>query len=182
MEITKSNKIPEVVKIKPITYEDNRGEFLELYSIKNYNFLPAETKFLQDNISISKKNVLRGLHYQIEHPQGKLVTCLNGYIFDVAVDLRKNSKTFGQWTGFYLDGHHKEQIWIPEGFAHGFYTVTSNATIVYKNTDIYHKENERTLLWNDININIFWGSTIMKPILSEKDKLGKSFTELLEEL
>lgn len=181
MEIIHSEIIPEVMKIKPTIYRDSRGSFVEIF-IDDELFTCRH--FVQDNISSSEQNVLRGLHYQL-YPceQGKLVTCIEGIVFDVAVDIRKESKTFGQWTSFMLNGENREQVWIPEGFAHGFYTTTGKATITYKVTDFYSPEDERTLIWNDPDIGIKWNNhDIIHPIISEKDKLGKTLKELMSEL
>ena len=131
--------------------------------------------FVQDNHSKSSKGVLRGLHYQIEHPQGKLVRCISGAVYDVIVDLRKSSSSFGKWFGIKLSENNL-QLWVPPGFAHGFYTLTETAEIVYKTTDYYYPEYDRTLLWNDTNLGIEWGIN-GEPILSQKDLKGKTFEE-----
>jgi dTDP-4-dehydrorhamnose 3,5-epimerase len=179
MEIIKSNIIPEVIKIKPTVYKDDRGSFVESF---RYAYpLIYDRTFVQDNVSFSKGNVLRGLHYQKERSQGKLVTCLSGIIFDVCVDMRKESVTFGKWVVFTLDGNRKEQVWIPEGFAHGFYTLL-DAIVMYKTTDYYYPEHERTLIWNDPTIQIEWCFNGVAPILSKKDSEGKLFEELIKEL
>jgi dTDP-4-dehydrorhamnose 3,5-epimerase len=185
MEIIRSEIIPEVIKIKPTIYCDSRGNFVETYSqqlIGAYEFTCRE--FVQDNVSYSKQNVLRGLHYQIgDVSQGKLITCLSGIIFDVAVDLRLESKTFGKWTAFTLRGEDREQVWIPEGFAHGFYTVMDGATIMYKTTNFYAPDAERTLIWNDPDVNVQWNwQDNVHPLLSEKDSKGKMLKELVDEL
>ena len=177
MEIIRT-EIEDVVVFKPTLYQDNRGEFAELFSNKYYECIPKQFKFVQDNYSFSSQNVLRGLHYQVANPQGKLVTCYDGSVLDVAVDLRRKSKTFKKWVSVWLHGSAKEQIWIPPGFAHGFYTNSSSATILYKNTDYYFPEYERTLLWNDPDINIEWDKFEIYPKLSEKDSKGKLFGEL----
>jgi dTDP-4-dehydrorhamnose 3,5-epimerase len=177
MEIIRT-EISDVIVFKPKLYPDDRGEFSELFTDKYYDYIPREYSFVQDNYSFSNQNVLRGLHYQINQPQGKLITCFKGNILDVAVDLRKRSKTFGKWVSVWLDGNSKDQIWIPPGFAHGFYTQVGSATILYKNTDYYSPGNERTLLWNDPTINILWNEYKIYPNLSNKDSKGK----LLEEL
>jgi dTDP-4-dehydrorhamnose 3,5-epimerase len=182
MNIEVAERIPEVIKIKPTVYKDERGHFCEFYKDSEYAHI-IKNKVVQDNISYSRNNVLRGLHYQVfPMEQGKLVTCISGQIWDVAVDIRPRSKTLGEWTGFVLDGNKKEQVWIPPGFAHGFYTLSRTATIMYKVTSEYSKENERTLLWNDNQINIDWKIGYKKPILSEKDSRGISFKNIMLEL
>ena len=163
--------------IKLEKYEDERGFFIKSFNIKEHHYearlqLPI---LLQDNHSRSFKGVLRGLHYQIKHPQGKLVRCINGIIFDVIVDLRKSSSTFGEWFGIKLD-RPELQLWVPPGFAHGFYTLSETADVGYKTSDYYFADDDRTLLWNDPDIGIVWGND-GDPILSPKDKDGKSFKE-----
>ena len=151
-------------------YLDNRGFFIESFNQKKFGI---DYNFVQDNHSTSYSGVLRGLHYQIKHPQGKLVSCIRGVIYDVIVDLRKSSETFGKWCGVELS-RPEVQLWVPPGFAHGFYTRSEIAQVVYKTTDYYYPEYDRTLLWNDLDIN--W-NIVEKPILSEKDKKGKTFEE-----
>ena len=157
----KSNKeeiIEGLIKIIPDVYNDERGYFLESWNENNLNkFLGREIKFTQDNVSKSKKNVIRGLHYQIEpNPQSKLIRCLSGSIFDVAVDIRINSKTFGQWAAIELSEQNKFQLLIPEGFAHGFLSLENDSILYYKTTNKWVKELERTILWNDKEIDILW--------------------------
>jgi dTDP-4-dehydrorhamnose 3,5-epimerase len=171
-------EIPDVVIFNPKIFTDIRGEFSELFNKQYHDYIPNDFKFVQDNYSFSTQGVLRGLHYQVKKPQGKLVTCLEGIIFDVAVDLRKSSKTFKKWVGIWLNSKNKEQVWIPPGFAHGFYTMFGSASILYKNTDYYCPECERTLLWNDPEINIEWDKFKIYPKLSDKDSKGKLFGEL----
>jgi dTDP-4-dehydrorhamnose 3,5-epimerase len=154
-------------------FEDDRGFFMESFKLKEFEKITGESNFVQDNHSKSSKGVLRGLHYQIEHVQGKLVRCISGAVFDVIVDLRKSSPSFGKWFGIKLE-QNDIQIWVPSGFAHGFYTLTETAEITYKTTDYYYSEYDRTLLWNDLAIE--WGIDI-DPILSEKDLQGKTFEE-----
>lgn len=164
--------------IQPTVHGDDRGYFMETYNQKDMQEAGLAMTFVQDNQSMSVKGVLRGLHYQINHPQGKLVRVISGQVFDVAVDLRKNSPTFGAWHGEILSAENKKQFYIPEGFAHGFYVLSDTAEFVYKCTDFYHPGDEGGLRWNDPAIGINWpllpGIT---PILSEKDKnnpfLGK---------
>jgi dTDP-4-dehydrorhamnose 3,5-epimerase len=175
MKIIRS-KFPDVMKIIPEIYEDNRGSFTEIFN-EEY----PKHAFVQDNISVSKEGVLRGLHYQVRRPQGKLVTCLSGFVFDVVVDITPDSIYFGQWEGFMLNGFKKEQLWIPQGFAHGFYVSMGDATIMYKTTDYYFPQGERTILWNDPDLNISWN--VLNPIISEKDSKGKLFKDIdVEEL
>lgn len=164
--------------IQPTVHGDDRGYFMETYNQKDMQEAGLAMTFVQDNQSMSVKGVLRGLHYQINHPQGKLVRVILGQVFDVAVDLRKNSPTFGAWHGEILSAENKKQFYIPEGFAHGFYVLSDTAEFVYKCTDFYHPGDEGGLRWNDPAIGVNWpllpGIT---PILSEKDKnnpfLGK---------
>ena len=156
-------------------FEDGRGFFMESFNLKEFEKITGESNFVQDNHSKSSKGVLRGLHYQIEHPQGKLVRCISGAVYDVIVDLRKSSPSFGKWFGVKLSKNNL-QLWVPPGFAHGFYTLTDSAEIQYKVTDYYYPEYDRTLLWSDTNLGIEWGIDV-DPILSEKDLKGKTFEE-----
>lgn len=167
--------ISDVLIFEPKVFGDERGFFFESYNHKMFEEVVGHSvTFVQDNHSKSSKGVLRGLHYQLPpYTQGKLVRCTAGEVFDVAVDIRKNSRTFGQWVGVYLSGENKRQLWVPEGFAHGFYVVSDNAEFVYKCTDYYHPESESSILWNDPQINITWPLNL-EPILSDKDQLGKS--------
>ena len=166
-------QIPEVLILEPRVFADDRGFFLESYNHKAF----AETanikaEFVMDGHSRSGQNVLRGLHYQIQQPQGKLVRVVVGKILDVAVDIRKSSPTFGQWVSCLLSAENKRQLWIPEGFAHGFYVVSQVAEVLYKTTDYYAPQHERTLLWNDPDLAIDWQLTT-EPILSAKDQAGQ---------
>jgi dTDP-4-dehydrorhamnose 3,5-epimerase len=156
-------------------FEDDRGFFMESFNLKEFEKITGVSNFVQDNHSKSSKGVLRGLHYQIEHAQGKLVRCISGAVFDVIVDLRKSSPSFGKWFGIKLCENNL-QLWVPSGFAHGFYTLTDFAEIQYKVTDYYYPEYDRTLLWNDSNLKIEWGIK-EEPILSKKDFNGKTFNE-----
>ena len=156
-------------------FEDDRGFFMESFNLKEFEKIVGECNFVQDNHSKSSKGVLRGLHYQIEHAQGKLVRCISGSVYDVIVDLRKSSPSFGKWFGIELCENNL-QLWVPPGFAHGFYTLTDTAEFCYKTTDYYYPEYDRTLLWNDGHLAIEWGIDI-DPILSEKDLKGKTFEE-----
>ncbi len=166
-------KIPEVKIIEPQVFGDERGFFMETWNQKKFENLVTgkPTKFVQDNHSKSKKGILRGLHYQTEHNQGKLVRVVSGEVFDVAVDIRKNSPTFGQWVGEYLSAVNKRQLWVPEGFAHGFYVTSDDAEFVYKCTDYYHPESEVSIRWDDETIGIEWPFSDM-PTLSAKDLVG----------
>lgn len=168
-------KIKDIKIIEPRVFGDERGFFMETWNQNCFDELVGGGKvfFVQDNHSKSKKGVLRGLHFQTENTQGKLVRVISGEVFDVAVDIRKNSSTFGQWVGVYLSDTNKRQLWIPEGFAHGFYVVSDVAEFVYKCTDYYNPAAELCIAWNDPDINILWPDMTL-PNLSEKDKLGIS--------
>lgn len=169
--------IPEVVLIEPRVFGDERGFFFESFNqIKFEEAIGRSVQFVQDNHSRSVKHVLRGLHYQIQQPQGKLVRVVQGEVFDVAVDLRKSSPTFSQWASRILSAENKCQLWIPEGFAHGFVVLSDTAEFLYKTTDYYAPVYERCLLWNDPALDIQWPAGI-NPILSAKDAQGKSFNE-----
>lgn len=167
------------VKIIDATlYEDDRGYFFESYNLKMFEELGVGYEFVQDNHSGSKQGVLRGLHYQINHAQGKLVRVLVGEIYDVAVDLRKGSPEFGQPVSLQLESKDRKSIWIPPGFAHGFYTLSEWAEVLYKTTDYYFPEHERTLLWNDPELGIDWPLIDgQAPLVSEKDARGKRLSE-----
>ncbi len=169
-------KIPDVKIIEPTVFGDERGFFMETWNQKRFEELVTgkPTQFVQDNHSKSKKGILRGLHYQTENTQGKLVRVVYGEVFDVAVDIRKNSPTFGQWVGEYLSADNKRQLWIPEGFAHGFYVTTESAEFVYKCTNYYSPKYENTIIWDDQNLAISWPIDNI-PSLSGKDKLGVQF-------
>ena len=170
-------EIPDVKIINPKVFGDQRGFFLETYEQKRYQeMLNINLTFVQDNHSRSQKNVLRGLHFQKENPQGKLVRVVRGEVFDVAVDIRKDSSTYGKWVGVILSEDNKSQLWIPPGLAHGFLVMSDIADFEYKCTNYYDPNSERCLLWNDPTVNINW--PISTPILSEKDKLGKTLQEL----
>ncbi len=178
-----SQKIPDVILIEPKVFEDSRGFFLETYREELFAQAGITSKFIQDNHSRSQKGVLRGLHYQIRHPQGKLVRVIFGEIFDVAVDIRRRSPTFGQWTGVILSAQNKFQLWIPPGFAHGFYVKSDFAEVTYKVTDQYAPEWERSILWNDPHVGIEWPLVDgVLPSLAKKDVEGASLlnAELFE--
>lgn len=172
-------KIKGVYIIEPTVFGDNRGYFMETYNYNDFAEAGLDMKFVQDNQSKSRKGVLRGLHFQTKHPQGKLVRVISGEVFDVAVDLRPDSETFGKWEGVLLSAENKKQFYIPEGFAHGFVVLSDEAEFVYKCTDFYDPSGEGGLLWNDKDIGIDWpipeGTEIL---LSEKDKVNKTFKEI----
>lgn len=164
--------------IEPKVFGDNRGYFMETYNYEDFKNDGLEMVFVQDNQSKSSKGVLRGLHFQKTHPQGKLVRVTKGQVFDVAVDLRKASSTYGKWFGVTLSDENKKQFYIPQGFAHGFLVLSDEAEFVYKCTDFYHPEDEGGIAWDDKEIDIKWPSeNINKLILSEKDKKWKSLKE-----
>ncbi|HZQ19443.1 MAG TPA: dTDP-4-dehydrorhamnose 3,5-epimerase [Terriglobales bacterium] len=162
--------------LEPKIFEDDRGFFLESYNLKVFEELGIRGQFVQDNHSYSKRSVLRGLHYQIQKPQGKLVRVVSGEVLDVFVDLRRGSPSFGRWHGVTLSGENRRLVWIPAGFAHGFYVVSEDAHVLYKSTEFYFPELERTVLWNDPDLKIDWGIN-NEPILSAKDKKGVGFRE-----
>jgi dTDP-4-dehydrorhamnose 3,5-epimerase len=171
-------EIPEVFIIEPDLYGDERGFFMETYQQRRFEEIGITSQFVQDNHSGSRKGILRGLHYQIRQPQGKLVRAVAGEIFDVAVDLRRNSETFGRWVGQVLSGGNRLQLWIPPGFAHGFYVLSDWAEVIYKATDYYAPEWDRTLLWCDQDLQIAWPIPPGElPNLSPKDAQGKPFRE-----
>jgi dTDP-4-dehydrorhamnose 3,5-epimerase len=170
--------IEDLYIIEPTVFGDHRGYFMETYNEKDFKEAGLDMKFVQDNQSKSKKGVLRGLHFQHKYPQGKLVRVIKGEVFDVAVDLRKNSKTYGKWYGVILSEENKRQFYIPEGFAHGFLVLSDETEFTYKCTDFYHPEDEGGIIWNDPNIGIDWPlEDIEEVILSEKDKKWKTLKE-----
>lgn len=164
-------EIPGLYEIQPKVFGDARGYFFEVYSEKDFNAAGLTMKFVQDNQSSSSKGVLRGLHFQTQHPQGKLVRAVSGRVYDVAVDIRAGSPTFGKYYGVVLDGEKQNQFYIPEGFAHGFYVLSDTAVFAYKCTDFYDPKGEGGIMWNDPVINIDWQSVApgLEPLLSEKD-------------
>jgi dTDP-4-dehydrorhamnose 3,5-epimerase len=168
-------KLKDAYIITTQIFEDQRGSFQESFNLREVQKIIGPYEFVQDCHSISIKNVVRGMHYQIEHPQGKLVRCLSGEVYDVIVDLRKSSPTFGEWIGVNL-APGSRQLWVPPGFAHGFKVLSERAEVLYKVTDYQHKEYERILLWNDLNIN--W--EIDNPIMSNKDIKGIRFSECVK--
>lgn len=170
-------KIPDVLIIEPKVFGDDRGFFFESFNQKVFNEATGlDVTFVQDNHSKSAKNVLRGLHSQVQQPQGKLVRVVQGEVFDVALDIRKGSPTFGQWVGEILSAENKRQLWIPAGLAHGFLVLSDTAEFLYKTTDYYAPAYERCIVWNDSDINIAW-PTNAPPTLSQKDANGIRFHE-----
>jgi dTDP-4-dehydrorhamnose 3,5-epimerase len=165
-------EIPDVSLLEPVTFRDERGFLLEAWNARTFrNAVKLDIQFVQDNYSQSTRGVLRGLHYQIKQPQGKLVRAVRGRIFDVAVDLRKSSPTFGRWVGRELSEDNHRQLWIPPGFAHGFLVLSEIADVLYKTTDYYAPEYERTVIWNDPKLAIDWPLD-GEPVLSAKDRSG----------
>jgi len=177
MKVTPT-RIPDVLLIEPKVFGDDRGFFFESYNQKAFQEATGlNVNFVQDNHSKSAKNVLRGLHYQIKQPQGKLVRVTQGEVFDAAVDIRKGSKTYGQWVGLILSAENKKQLWIPPGFAHGFLTLSETAEFLYKTTEYYSPEHERCIVWNDADIAIEWLIQGL-PQISPKDERGALFCTL----
>ena len=169
--------LPEVLIIEPQVFGDSRGFFYESFNARKFAELTGvQAEFVQDNHSKSGKNILRGLHYQIQQAQGKLVRVVSGEVFDVAVDIRKSSPNFGQWVGVNLSAENSRQLWVPPGFAHGFVVLSEQAEFLYKTTDYWAPEHERCLAWNDPEIGIDWPIS-EAPLLSAKDQLGKSLSE-----
>lgn len=168
--------IPDVLVIEPKVFGDERGFFFESYNRRVLEPLGILGEFVQDNHSRSAKNVLRGLHYQIRQPQGKLVRVIAGAVFDVAVDIRRSSPTFGKWVGEILSADNKRMLWIPGGFAHGFLVMSESAEFLYKTTDYWAPEHERSLLWSDPDLAIAWPITAM-PLLAAKDASGKRLVD-----
>ncbi|MDD2055965.1 dTDP-4-dehydrorhamnose 3,5-epimerase [Pseudomonas sp. GD03860] len=169
--------ISDVILFEPRVFGDDRGFFFESFNQRVFeDAVGRRVDFVQDNHSASVKGVLRGLHYQIHQPQGKLVRVVEGEVFDVAVDLRRSSATFGKWVGAYLSAQNKHQLWVPEGFAHGFLVLSERAEFLYKTTDFYAPSRERCLAWNDPHSAIQWPLS-EPPLLSDKDKLGKLLVE-----
>ncbi|AST69932.1 MULTISPECIES: dTDP-4-dehydrorhamnose 3,5-epimerase [Kosakonia] len=168
--------INDVKLIEPNVFGDSRGFFMETWNEKKFEQAIGKTQFVQDNHSKSCKGTLRGLHYQLANTQGKLVRVVAGTVYDVVVDLRKHSSTFGKWAGFYLSDENKRQLWVPEGLAHGFYVTSETAEFVYKCTDFYNPTAEQTLLWSDPQLAIEWPLE-GEPLLSDKDKQGLLFID-----
>lgn len=171
-----TTKLEGVLLVTPQVFGDDRGFFMETFNQKKALELGLPAEFVQDNHSKSSKGVLRGLHYQCPQWQGKLIRVVQGEIFDVAVDIRADSETYGQWVGFYLNSENKQQLYVPEGFAHGFVVTSETAEVVYKCTSLYKPEQEGSVLWNDPTIGIEW--PIDEPLLSAKDKEGQPLADL----
>jgi dTDP-4-dehydrorhamnose 3,5-epimerase len=170
--------IPDVLLLEPKVFSDERGYFFESFNARDFREATGlQADFVQDNHSMSVQGVLRGLHYQIQHPQGKLMRAVQGSVFDVAIDLRRSSATFGRWTGALLSAENRRQLWIPPGFAHGFLTLSDTAEVLYKITDYWYPEHERTLLWKDPTLGIEWPIE-GEPCLAAKDVEGKLFGEI----
>jgi dTDP-4-dehydrorhamnose 3,5-epimerase len=182
---TIATSLPGILLLEPRVFGDERGFFLESYNQRTFAELGISEAFVQDNHSCSEKNVIRGLHYQIRQPQGKLIRVVTGEILDVAVDLRRSSPTFGKWESFKLSGESKHILWIPRGFAHGFRVLSQSAHVLYKATDFYAPEHERTVAWNDPVLKIDWklddlqpgGEPVVSAIVSEKDQRGAPFEQ-----
>lgn len=169
-------EIPGVLRIQAPTFHDSRGSFRELWRADRYQTLGLPTRFAQDNISLSRRGVLRGLHLQEPHPQGKLVSVVGGEVWDVAVDVRLGSPTFGRWVGCTLSAETGWQLWIPAGFAHGFVVTSEDALVVYKCTEVYHPQGEATVRWDDPDLAIDW--PVRDPVISEKDRIGVTLREM----
>lgn len=164
-------KLPQVMILEPATHGDDRGWFMETFNSAAFRAQGLPENFAQDNHSYSKKGVVRGLHYQLEQPQGKLVRCTRGAILDVAVDIRRGSPHFGQWTGAELTADNRHMLWVPPGFAHGFSVLSDDAEVLYKCTTLWHKPSDRSILWNDPDLAIDW--RVDTPSISTKDAAGK---------
>lgn len=174
MKIT-ATEVPDVLVIEPRVFGDERGFFLETWSEASFAEAGLDVRFVQDNHSRSAKGVLRGIHYQLTRPQGKLVRVTAGRVYDVAVDLRRSSPTFGRWVGVELSAENKRMLWVPPGFGHGFLTLEDGTDFLYKCTDFYAPDDERCLAWNDPEIGIAWPPVGFAPIVSQKDQHGVSF-------
>jgi dTDP-4-dehydrorhamnose 3,5-epimerase len=170
--------IPDVIVVEPAVHQDHRGFFMETWHAGKFRQAGLDLGFVQDNHSHSVRNTIRGLHYQVVRPQGKLVRAVAGEIFDVAVDLRRSSPSYGKWVGVTLSAANRLQVWIPEGFAHGYYVTGDGAEVVYKCTDLYSAEHERTLRWDDPAIGVSWPLGSEPPLVSAKDAAGLSFQAL----
>lgn len=171
-------KIPEVLIFEPTQYDDDRGYFLETFRVSIFKSAGVDFSFVQENQSGSVRGALRGMHFQHDFPQGKLIRVIAGEVFDVAVDIRKSSATFGEWVGISLSSKNKRQLWVPPGFAHGFYVTSKKAELCYKCTAYYRPEDEYSLLWNDPDVSIKWPLISPEPLLSAKDARGKLLGEI----
>jgi len=174
--------IEGVLVLEPKVFGDERGFFFESFNARDFEMATGlQRTFVQDNHSKSAKGVLRGMHYQVQHAQGKLVRVTQGAVFDVSVDIRRNSPSFGKWFGCELSADNKKQLWIPEGLAHGFLVTSDSAEFLYKTTDYYHPEFERSLLWNDADVGIEWPlqSLAAPPLLAEKDRRAQTLKEIM---
>ncbi|HEX2123799.1 MAG TPA: dTDP-4-dehydrorhamnose 3,5-epimerase [Thermoanaerobaculia bacterium] len=167
--------LAEILVLEPTTFSDERGWFVEFYNAARFAEAGLPETFVQDNHSLSRRGVVRGLHYQLHEPQGKLVRCVRGAIFDVAVDIRRHSPTFSQWTGVELTSENRRMLWIPPRFAHGFAALSEEAEVLYKCTTLWNPKTDRTILWNDPTIGIDW--RVSDPIVSAKDASGKRLHE-----
>jgi dTDP-4-dehydrorhamnose 3,5-epimerase len=176
--------IPDVVLIQPQVFKDDRGFFFESFNQNEFEkAINRNVTFVQDNHSKSSKGVLRGMHYQLDpYAQGKLVRVISGEVFDVAVDIRKGSNTYGQWVGEYLSAKNKKQLWIPEGFAHGFVVTSNEAEFLYKTTNFYNRDSERVILWSDPDIGIKWPMSNEAIMISPKDQQGSLLSSVKDEL
>ena len=172
-----STGIPGVLIFEPPVHGDHRGFFMETWRKEWFAGIEGSNEFVQDNHSKSIQGTLRGLHYQTRHTQGKYIRVVKGEIYDVVVDLRKSSRTFGKWVGEMLSAENKKSLWVPPGFAHGFYVVSEEAEITYKCTDYYAAEHERTLLWSDPQVGITWPLIEKKVVLSDKDRAGSNLID-----
>jgi dTDP-4-dehydrorhamnose 3,5-epimerase len=170
-------EIPDVVLISPRVFGDARGYFFESWEERKFAAAGIRAEFVQDNHSHSARNVLRGLHYQIHQAQGKLVRVATGSVFDVAVDMRRSSPTFGRWVGVTLSAENHQMLWVPAGFAHGYFVLSEFADFLYRCTDFYAPAHERTILWSDPQLNVRWPVSSGKPVLSAKDEAGKLFRD-----
>jgi dTDP-4-dehydrorhamnose 3,5-epimerase len=171
--------IPEVLRLEPTVYSDHRGFFVETWHAEKFRAAGLDWNFVQDNHSRSVRGTLRGLHYQLERPQGKLVSVVSGEVYDVAVDLRRRSPTFGRWVAAVLSADNHHQLWVPPGFAHGFYVTSEQADVIYKCTEPYSAPHDRTLRWDDPDLAITWPvAPGVPPLLSDKDAQGRAFAAL----
>lgn len=176
MKIVESS-IPDVLIFEPTVHGDDRGYFMESFRLSHFAEIDSSINFLQDNQSKSKQETLRGLHYQLHYPQGKLVRVISGEVYDVVVDIRKSSPSFGKWVGTILSADNRKQLWAPPGFAHGFYVLSDFAEMTYKCTEYYHPEDDYSLLWNDEQIGIDWPLLDSNPLLSDKDQNAVAFAD-----